>query len=125
LGRFLQQLEKNFTQDSLDKLRRTNPHIAAGIFDRLLRNCCDKTIPKKRCSNKALPWWNKELKQLRQESNYAKKHLARTRRLHLIEFLEDAKIKYTTPRNKFVAAIKKSKRESWQNFVKVEANKEE
>jgi len=26
--------------------------------------------------------------------------------------------------NKYVAAIKKSKRESWQNFVKIEANKD-
>jgi len=121
---FYQQLEKAFTQDTLDKLRHKNPHTAAENFDKLLRGCCDKAIPKKRCSNGALPWWNKELKQLRQETYSAKKHLARTRRLHLVDYLEDAKIRYAMSRNKYIAAIRTSKRESWQNFVKIEANKD-
>jgi len=121
---FYKLLEERFTDYTIEELQHKNPHVAARLFDKLLRECCENAIPKKRNTNKALPWWSSELLKLRREANLAKKQLARASRLHLGKDLEEAKLKYKTKRNKYVIAIKKAKRESWQNFVKIESNKD-
>jgi len=52
---FHQQLEERFTLGVIEEIKHNNPHVAARLFDKLLRECCDNAIPKKCNSNKALP----------------------------------------------------------------------
>jgi len=121
---FYQQLEARFTLENIKEIKYKDPNIAVTFFDKLLRDCCNNAIPKKSASNKALPWWSETLEHLRRKANLAKKQFARAIKLHLVEYMEDAKLRYKKLRNKYVTAINKAKKESWQNFVKTEANKD-
>lgn len=93
-------------------------------FDKILHMACEAAIPKKRKSNKSTPWWNDDLAQLRREYNRAKRALTRARRMNIVEETEISKKRYVLHRNKYTAEIKKAKKESWTNFVNLEANKD-
>lgn len=117
-------LNNEFSDDVINEIYNENPEKAVKLFNAKIKKICRKSIPEKKRCNQAVPWWNEKLAKLRRELNIVKKGLTRFKKLRLLNFLEDAKIKYKKIRNKYIAEIRKSKQESWQNFVTVESNKD-
>ena len=77
-----------------------------------------------RLANKTVPWWNEQLTDMRKKVAQAKKELLRARRLQLVELIDNYAETYRELRKSHVSKIKKCKRETWQNFVNKEGNKD-
>lgn len=121
---FNELIMSEFTDEVASKLYNKNPEEAVEMFSDILGKICRRSIPEKKRCNKAIPWWNEVLAKMRIELNRARKSLSRIKRLKLIDQMEHAKMRYKNIRNGYVAEIRKSKQESWQDFVTTEANKD-
>jgi hypothetical protein len=68
-------------------------------------------IPIQKTSAKAKPWWNDELRELRQTMLQCKRQLARD---------SSQKQQYLVARNSYFLAIKRAKRKHWNQFLEKE-----
>lgn len=61
---------------------------------------------------------------MRKKVTLAKKQLLQSRRLQLVDLIDNYTETYRELRNSYISKIKRCKRESWQNFVNTERNKD-
>lgn len=120
---FKSLLTKSFTDNVLNTLQNDEPEKAVKTYTTILDQVSKKSIPYKKQSNRSVPWWNEKLAEMRKKVNKAKKNFNKIKKFKL-QNLDEAKNNYRQIRNKYVIEIRKSKQESWQNFVTIEANKD-
>lgn len=121
---FENSIKEKFNSSVKNKLRELNPNRAVRLFNKLLSVCCSLNIPRKRFKENSMPWWNDELNKQRKKVNSYKKQLDRAIRLNFTDLIDDYKLKYKNSRNRYVAMIRKAKKNSWKNFVTKEGNRE-
>lgn len=121
-NKFSQLVEVNFDDNVTQKLKSLDKTVE--LFSRVLEGICKDCIPKKSKGRRTVPSPSLDISRLQREANKAKKQLTRARRLALTDNLQDFEATYRTARNKLVREIKKSKKETWQEFVTVEDNKD-
>lgn len=121
---FQRELDFRFTDDFRGVIKQTKPNNSVKILNTNLKEICDKSIPKKRKSNRLTPWWNEEIATLRRKLTKAKRNLAKVRRLQISEQYENAKRSYAQIRNSYVNKIKKAKSDSWRRFVDKETSRD-
>lgn len=97
---------------------------AVDIFNNSLKRVCRSSIPKAKRGIRTVPWWSKELQDLRIEAGKAKKQLWRARKLNLVDFCTQYEATYKKARNRYCCEIKRRKRDTWRNFVSEEGNKD-
>lgn len=122
--KFRDQIDLNFRDDTVEQIGTLPADRAVGLFNKKLEACCQKAIPRRKVSDRAVPWWSRELTDMRKEVTMAKKQLIRARKLHLTEVLSDYTEMYKKLRNRYVMKIRNAKKETWQEFVRVEGNKD-
>lgn len=121
--KFESLIDEKFDDDVMIKITTEEPEKAVKLFTKIIDEISHQSIPRKRGGRKLVPWWNAMLGELRKDSNKAKKQLFRARKLRLID-LTTYEYEYKTARNKYVSEIKKSKRNTWRDFVTTEGNKD-
>lgn len=84
--------------------------LATSEFTNLILLAAESSIPKKKVGPNPKPWWNDNLKRLRQTMNAAQRSLNRC-----ISF--ESKQHFLISRNDYFAAIKKAKRDHWNQFL--------
>lgn len=98
-----------------------NADELAENITRRITAACDFAIPRKKRFTKSVPWWNSELESLKATVRKLRRQLQQTRnpsqRTKIIDKLRPA-------RNKYTALIRKSKLQSWRNFVTCNGNQE-
>ncbi|CAL7932991.1 unnamed protein product [Xylocopa violacea] len=97
----------------------TNSNKAAIEITQILQAACNAAIPKKKQFPKSVPWWNSHLTELKTLTTKARRKYQQTS--HEPRRSQE-KMKYSSIRNKYVAAIRKAKLDSWKNFVTTEGN---
>jgi len=122
--KFEQLVETNFNDEVLQKLASLECEKAVQLFNTTLENVCSHSIPKKKSGIRTVPWWNSEIAKLRKEVRSAKKQMVRAQKMGITNSIQDCKNTYRSTRNKYVCRIKKSKKESWRQFVTTEGNKD-
>ncbi|KAK2577757.1 hypothetical protein KPH14_012616 [Odynerus spinipes] len=90
---------------------------------RILTDVCRRSIPRRKISNRAFPWWNESLERLRSGLRRSRKQFSRARRLQC-DNLEQCKEIYRKARNNYVKEIRKAKNASWRDFVSTEGNRD-
>ena len=115
---------QKFDENTIGLLSTLPADQAVSVFNKTLESCCEAAIPKRKQANRMVPWWNEQLADLRKRATLAKKQLLRARRLQLDDLIEKYADTYRTLRNSYVSKIKRCKKETWQNFVQVEGNKD-
>lgn len=108
--KFEQLVESNFDDEVLHKLISVDCDGAVQLFNSTLRSICAYSIPKKRSGLRTVPWWNTEIARLRKEVKCTKKQMMRAQKMSIFDSIQDCKHTYRTIRNKYVSAIKKSKK---------------
>jgi len=105
----------NYTIDSIDILINQDFEIqlldsAALEFTDIIREAAEKSIPKRKLGAKPKPWWNGDLKTLR---------TTMIRKQRVLKFTKSNSIKqaYLIARNDYFQAIKKAKRDYWNQFL--------
>lgn len=121
--KFVSLSEAQFNDDMIDDIANLEPERAVELFASALDSISKRSFPRKRSGKKLVPWWNSNLDKLRKASNSAKKQLLRARKLHL-DRPEGYEATYKDAKNKYVREVKKSKKDTWQNFVITEGNKD-
>lgn len=122
-GIFKTMTNNDFNEQTLDAIGSYEVDEAVREFNKILANICDKSIPRRRGSNKTVPWWNRDLTVLRMTANRAKKQLVRARKLGLVD-VTDCADAYRKARNKYTAKIKVVKMDAWKNFVNKVGNED-
>ncbi|CAK9811752.1 Retrovirus-related Pol polyprotein from type-1 retrotransposable element R1 (Fragment) [Anthophora quadrimaculata] len=122
--KFHELARTKFNEQTIGSITNAEPDESVRIFNKILKNCCDKAIPKRKQCENSVPWWNKDLDKLRKEVNANKKQLARAYKLNLIDQIEIYQNTYRRSRNRYVKEIRTAKRSTWQNFVTDESNKD-
>ncbi|CAL7932780.1 unnamed protein product, partial [Xylocopa violacea] len=97
----------------------TNSNKAAIEITHIIQAACNAAIPKKKQFPKSVPWWNSHLTKLKTLTTKARRKYQQTS--HEPRRSQE-KMKYSSIRNKYVAAIRKAKLDSWKNFVTTEGN---
>ncbi|KAK2574749.1 hypothetical protein KPH14_012936, partial [Odynerus spinipes] len=122
--KFTEKCNETFNEQYFDNLEHMQPDRMINKVTNELQNICKMTIPliKKPCKN--VPWWNTEVLKSRKEAFKIKKELSRARRLRMTGEVENLVIRYRVARNKLTAQIRKSKKNSWRNFVTEIGNEE-
>lgn len=112
-----------FDEEALETLKKGNANKAVKEFNNLVTEICKGSIPKRRISNRTVPWWNEELTRLRKLANNAKRQLIRARKLQLdnIDFFSN---NYKKKRNTYVKEILKNKTVAWRKFVNKVGNED-
>lgn len=114
---FNKNIGEKFTENIKEKLRVNKPESVVKLFTKLLNSCCQRSIPRKCVKANSVPWWTEELKKLKHDVNKCKKQLARARRLNYDGLISDYEKKFKTARNKYVATIRKTKKQTWKDLV--------
>ncbi|CAK9809270.1 Retrovirus-related Pol polyprotein from type-1 retrotransposable element R1 (Fragment) [Anthophora quadrimaculata] len=122
--KFYDLARTKFNEQVIVRIANADPDESVRLFNKLLKDCRDKTIPKRRQCEHSVPWWNKDLEKLRKEVNANKKQLSRAWQLNLIDQTETFGNTYRTSRNRYVKEIRSAERRTWQNFVTDEGNKD-
>lgn len=120
---FERLVEEKFNDKTVNEILTMDSEKASNLFMTTLKEVCDKSIPKKKGAKKAVPWWNTELDILRRATILAKRQLIRARKLRLNE-TEEYERTYKRARNKYVKNIQRRKKDTWQEFVTTEGNKD-
>lgn len=113
----------HFNERIYENIKNSDTNKATRIFNSVLNKICQESIPKRKLSNRTVPWWNSNLTKLRNEASKAKKQMIRARKLWLTD-REDYERRYRNMRNKYTAQIKKDKLEAWKNFVTKTGNED-
>lgn len=113
------EFDDNFTENLKD-----SPDELIKIFNKRLTKCCDASIPIRKNCIGTVPWWNNELNQLRKNARICKKQLLRAKKLNYVSLIPQYNDKYKVARNKYVATIKKFKKNTWKSFVTTEGNRD-
>ena len=89
--------------------------LFASVLTEAITSATKASIPLKKLSNRAKPWWSSELKELRQEI---------TRAQRLLSLGEpNSTLAYVRARNIYFLAIKRAKRDHWNQFLEKEDSK--
>ena len=64
----------------MEQIRTLSADKAVRVFSKKLESC-RKFIPRRKVTNRTVPWWNPELTDLRKKVTSAKKQLLRARKL--------------------------------------------
>lgn len=120
----VQLAKERFNDSFVDNLNTLDCDDAVSLFNKLLSDICNLTIPRKKSGRRTVPWWSQDLLKLRIDANRAKRQLLRARRLFMTDRLSSYEDVYKAARNKYVNEIKRRKRETWRNFVTVEGNRD-
>lgn len=121
---FERLINDEFHDEVIFKLATANAEDAVELFTSVLRKICNRSIPKKKRGDKSVPWWTLSLNRMRRASNSARKQYIRARKLNLAGIEEYAETYKKRTRNKYTSEIRKCKRETWQEFVTREGNKD-
>lgn len=119
-----EKFTENLRSRNRDRVRiqdtqNTNVNDLVHELEDIIKKACLNAIPLKTQFLKSAPWWNINLTKLRKQSHDA------NRKLRLAKGTtkeEQFKIQYNAARNRYNAQIRRSKNESWRNFVTKEAN---
>lgn len=121
--KFEELVETSFNDEVLHKLATLNCESAVKLFNANLEDVCSRSIPRKKHGIKTVPWWNNEIANLRKNTKMAKRQLTRARKMNIIDSIQICEEAYRKSRNKYVSLIRKSKKESWKEFVTTKGNK--
>ncbi|KAK2578277.1 hypothetical protein KPH14_000718, partial [Odynerus spinipes] len=113
---------EHITLDFIKNLEQLNANNAVKQFMLKINEICKNSIPRKGQRNNSVPWWSDKLSLARSRVNKMKKELSRARRLNLCDQIEYMKRKFKENKNRYVAMIRRSKKESWRNFVNTVGN---
>ena len=122
--KFGRSVEQNFSDEVLRSLSTLPVDKAVRVFNEKLDKCCKSSIPRRKMTERTVPWWNSQLTNFRKKVMAAKKQLLRAKRLHLADVISEYVNTYRRLRNLYVSNIKKLKLEAWQRFVEEEGNKD-
>jgi len=89
--KFVQLVKERFNDSFVSRLDALDCDSAVSLFNELLKDICNLTIPKKRNGRRTVPWWSQDLLKLRIIANRAKRQLLRARRLFLTDRLSNYK----------------------------------
>ena len=71
--KFKEHVEQNFDGNATKVITTLPADKAVREFNNRLNKCCEKTILKKRLGNRAVPWWNEQLTDMRRKVTLTKK----------------------------------------------------
>ncbi|KAH7556799.1 hypothetical protein BM1_06233 [Bipolaris maydis] len=86
----------------------------------VIQQAADKAIPQLKQGPKAKPWWSQELTRLRRNVSYCQRIFAQQLQATSIEEAYLYKRDFLLARITYQTAIKKAKREHWNNFLEKE-----
>lgn len=122
---FKKQITEKFCTDFKLTLLELHADRAVKRIIKTIYRICEICIPKKQNDiTRSVPWWSEKLKIIRNEMMKNRKELCRCKKLNLDVETEVAHLRYRDSRKKYVNEIRKSKKQSWQNFVKNIGNKD-
>lgn len=113
-------LKEHFTPQVKKQLRDEHPDHAVQLLSRKLYLVCNKTIKFKKKMIRSVPWWSRELTELKKNVMKSKRYFQYLRKLNVLNQVEldCAKEKFKKFKNEYVARVRLNKKRSWQDFVK-------
>lgn len=114
---FNKNIKEKFTHGIKEKLETNKPDSAVKLFNKTLTSCCQQSIPRKSVKANSVPWWTEELKMLKNNVNKNKKQLTRAKKLNFTNLIPEYELKFKIARNRYVATIRRTKKQTWRNFV--------
>jgi len=122
--KFEELVETSLNDEVLFKLSTLKCENEVQLFNTTLEDVCSRSIPRKKNGLRTVPWWNSEITALRKETKTAKRQFMRARTLNITDSIQHYEEAYRKSRNEYVSSIRKSKKESWRQFVTEEGNKD-
>ena len=86
----------------------------------VIQQAADRAIPQPKLGPKAKPWWSQELTKLRRNVSHCQRIFVQQLQATSIEEAYLFKKDFLLARNTYQTAIKKAKREHWNNFLEKE-----
>lgn len=116
-------LEK-FDKQTLKRMEDTTPELCSKIFDKKIHEICRKCLKYKKNIERKVPWYNAEIENKRQEVNKSKKRIKTLKIYDKIQEKIREKKRYKQMKKEYNLLIKKSKINSWKDFIKESASKD-
>lgn len=118
---FTLKYEELMNDENKRKIANRDPDEAARVLGGVVAAVCSTTLKKKKARERAIPWWSLSLQLRRGEVRRAKKELARARRDRNPN-VEQYSRSYSRLRNAYTTEIRRTKQETWRQFVHTEGN---
>lgn len=117
------RMREDFNRNVLKQMTEMQAEKLIGFFNEKVHRICRDNMKFKRQIERKVPWWNKDIADLRKKLNKIRKNIQRYKRLNINEIEKQERKNYKAVRNKYVSQIRKSKTESWKKFVTDIGNK--
>lgn len=121
---FENMIKREFNEKTLTDMQQMNPNKCIDVFNTMIHKVCSRSIKKKINVERKVPWWSQMIEEKRRAVNKSKRKIKVYKRQNreLERKQEESKFKILI--KEYKNEIRKSKIESWKNFVTEVAEKD-